>query len=295
MNGADRMRVWLLAARPATLTAGVVPVVVGSALAARDGSFRAGPAAAALLGGLLIQIGTNFANDVDDFERGADTEQRLGPARATQQGLLSPRQVRRAAWLCFGAAAAVGLYLVAVSGWPILLLGIAAILSGLAYTGGPWPLGYHGLGDVFVFLFFGLAAVLGTYYVQANAVSSPALLGAISVGALATAILVVNNARDVGTDRVAGKRTLAVRFGEGAARIEFLVLLAAAYFVPVCLWAAGGFTTWVLLPLLTLPLALALARRFNRAADGAAFNAALRNTARLHGIFGMLLGVGLLR
>lgn len=298
-HGADsvpsRLRIWFLAARPATLTAGVVPVLVGSALAARDGSFRFFPAAAALLGALLLQIGTNFVNDADDFERGADTEQRLGPVRVTQQGLLSAGEVRRAAWLSFAGVGLVGLYLVAASGWPILVLGIAAILSGLAYTGGPWPLGYHGLGDVFVFLFFGFAAVVGTYYVQANTLGPSTLASAVPVGALATAILVVNNTRDVGTDRVAGKRTLAVRFGERVARAEFLALLAVAYAIPFVLWQTGTFTVWVLLPLVTLPVAIVVARRFVGAADGSAFNAALRDTARLHGMFGILFGVGLLR
>jgi 1,4-dihydroxy-2-naphthoate polyprenyltransferase len=291
----SRLQTWLLAARPATLTAGIVPVLVGSALAARDDSFRFGPAAAALLGALLIQIGTNFVNDADDFERGADTEERLGPVRVTQQGLLSTAEVRRAAWLAFAGVALIGLYLVAVSGWPILLLGIAAILSGLAYTGGPWPLGYHGLGDLFVFLFFGFAAVLGTYYVQTNTLSTLTMVCALPVGALATAILVVNNTRDVGTDRVAGKRTLAVRFGERVARVEFLTLLGVAYAIPLVLWQTGSFTIWILLPLVTLPIAATLACRFSGATDGAAFNAALRNTARLHGIFGILFGAGLLR
>ncbi len=288
------LRIWLSAIRPATLTAAVVPVIVGSAVAARDGRFRALPAVAALLGAVLIQIGTNLANDADDYERGADSAARQGPVRATQSGLLSTRQVRGAAWLSFAGAALPGGYLAAVGGWSIIGLGVAAIAAGLAYTGGPWPYGYHGLGDLFVFAFFGLAAVLGTYYVQTGALSGLAVAAALPVGALATAILVVNNIRDIQTDRLVGKRTLAVRLGDRGARREFAALVTAAYLVPLALWQGGGVSALVLLPWLTLPQAARLVGDVLAAQDGTRFNAALRATARLHGWYGLLFAGGLL-
>lgn len=286
--------IWWLAIRPRTLTAAVVPVLVGTALAQRVDSFSPLPALAALLGALLIQIGTNLSNDASDFERGADTEARLGPLRVTQSGLLSPASVWRGALAAFGAAALIGMYLAAVGGWPIVLLGVAAIASGWAYTGGPWPLGYNGLGDLFVMLFFGFAAVAGTYFVQTGEVTSVVWLAALPVGALATAILVVNNTRDIETDTVAGKRTIAVRLGAAASRVEYALLLALAYAVPVLLWWVGHASVWALLPCLTLPVAVALFRRFQGARDGPAFNRALADTARLHALFGVLLAAGLL-
>ena len=287
-------RAWLLAIRPATLSAAVAPILVGSAVAARAGAFRPLLALAALLGALLIQIGTNLINDVADFERGADTAARRGPTRVTQSGLIPLARVRAAAWLAFGAAALIGCGLIAASGWPIALLGAAAILSGWAYTAGPWPLGYHGLGDLFVFTFFGFGAVVGTAYVQSGAVSGLALAASLPVGALVTAILVVNNARDADTDRLAGKRTLAVRFGVPAARAEYAVLLAMAFAMPIALWRGGAASAWVLLPLLTLPRGVRLAARMWRAADGPACNALLAQTAQLHLAFGALFALGLM-
>ena len=286
---------WLLAIRPATLSAALAPVLVGSAVAARAGGFRLGPAAAALAGALLLQIGVNLANDVDDFERGADTGARRGPTRVTQSGLLTARQVRAAEWLAFGLAALVGCYLIAVAGWPIAVLGAAAIAAAWAYTGGPWPLGYHGLGDLCVFLFFGVAAVAGTTYVQTGALDRLALLAALPVGVLITAILVVNNTRDADTDRQAGKRTLAVRLGTTAARVQYALLLAVAYAVPLLLWARGLASAWVLLPLLTLPLAARRIADMAGADDAAAFNALLGGTARLQLLFGALFAAGLMR
>jgi 1,4-dihydroxy-2-naphthoate octaprenyltransferase len=288
------MKIWWLAIRPQTLTAAAVPVAVGSALAARVGSFRAGPAFAALAGALLLQIGTNLANDADDFERGADTAARLGPLRVTQSGLLSARVVRRAAWLSFAAAGFFGIYLAYVAGWRIVALGLASIAAGWAYTGGPWPLGYNGLGDLFVMAFFGLAAVAGTYYVQAGETTRLVWLAALPVGALATAILVVNNTRDADTDRTAGKRTIAVRFGRSAARAEYVALLVLAYAVPAFLWQAERLSAWSLLPALTVPAAAMLVRDFLGARDGATYNRALVATARLHAAFGLLLAFGLL-
>ena len=285
---------WMLAIRPATLTAAVVPVIVGTAVALRSGVAHLGPATAALFAALLIQIGTNLANDVDDFERGADSAGRLGPTRVIQAGLLSPEQVRTAAGIAFGVAGLIGVYLCAVGGWPIALVGVAAIGSGLAYTGGPWPLGYHGLGDLFVFIFFGVVAVAGTFYVQAHATSALALTASIPVGALCTAILVVNNVRDCDSDHVAGKLTLAVRLGQRAGRAEFVMLVALAYLTPPGMWLAHQASAWILLPWLTLPWVISLSRCVASCQDGAAFNAALRSTARLHAAFGALFAAGLL-
>jgi 1,4-dihydroxy-2-naphthoate octaprenyltransferase len=282
---------WWLAARPRTLPAAAAPVALATAVALADGRAAALPAAAALAGALLLQIGTNLANDVFDFEKGADTQERLGPPRATQLGLLTPTAVRRGAAAVFAAAAVVGLYLVAVGGWPIALVGALSIAAGLAYTGGPYPLGYHGLGDPAVFLFFGVVAVCGTYWVQALELPAHVVGVSVPIGALATAILVVNNLRDVDTDARAGKRTLAVRWGRRAARIEYAALLLVAYATCPLLWLSGAAPLGVLLPLLTFPFALALARRVARE-QGPALNDVLAATARLELGFALLLGAG---
>src|SRR5579885_1079359 len=207
------LRAWMLAVRVPTLSAAVVPVLVGTALATRHYRVRAAVFVVTLCAALLIQIGTNLTNDLFDFQKGADTGQRLGPVRVVQAGLLTQKQVAAASVLSFGLAVVLALYLVMIGGWPIAAIGLAAIASGIAYTGGPWPLGYHGLGDVFVFVFFGLVAVLGTFYLQAGTVNGAALIASLPVAMLVTAILVVNNLRDIDTDRAAGKHTLAVRFG----------------------------------------------------------------------------------
>ncbi len=282
---------WWLAARPRTLPAAAAPVAVGTALAVADGHGAILPATAALAGAVLLQTGANLANDVFDFEKGADTEARLGPPRAAQLGLLSTAALRRGTALVFGLAALVGLYLVARGGWPIAALGALSIAAGLAYTGGPYPLGYRGWGDAAVFLFFGIAAVCGTYWVQALALPPRVLGAAVPVGALATAILVVNNLRDIETDRRAGKRTLAVRLGRRAARIEYGLLVIGAYVTCALLWWAGSFSAWVLLPCLSLPLALRLVRRVARE-DGPSLNDALARTARLELVFALLFSAG---
>jgi 1,4-dihydroxy-2-naphthoate octaprenyltransferase len=283
---------WWLAIRPATLTASAAPVLVGTGAAWADGRFAAGPAIAALVGAALLQVGANFANDVFDFERGADNADRLGPQRATQQGWIAPAQMKRAMWLAFAGAAAVGLYLTAVAGWPVLALGLLAIAAAYLYTGGPKPYGYLGLGDLSVFLFFGFGAVTGTYYVQADTVSPLAVLASVPVGALATAILVVNNLRDIETDARAGKHTLAVRLGDRATRGYYLLLVALAYAVPPLLWWRGITGPWAALPWLSLPLALRLAARM-RHEHGLALNGCLVQTARLEVVFGVLFAVGL--
>jgi len=282
--------VWILAARPRTLTAAVVPVVIGTAVAASYGAMRPLPALAALFAAICIQIGTNFANDYHDFQRGADTHERVGPPRVTQSGLVPPRTVRAAALYAFGAAFVIGIYLALVGGWPILLTGVASIAAGWAYTGGPWPFGYHGLGDLFVFVFFGLVATAGTTYVQMHAVPPSAWIAAVPVGALATAILSVNNLRDIATDARAGKRTLAVRLGASATRTEYVLLLVVSFAAPLVL--ATMARPWVLLPMAALPLA-AIPLRLVFRARGAELNRALGATARLQLVYGLLLAAGL--
>ncbi len=287
------LRVWLMAIRPPTLSAAIAPVVVGAALAARDEVFAAGAAAAALFGALALQVGANLANDVADFRRGADSEGRLGPVRVTQQGLLSERQVIAGGAVAFALAAVAGLYLTAVAGWPVIAIGLASIAAAVAYTAGPWPYGYRGLGEPFVFLFFGMVAVVGTYFVQAGEVSGQAVAASLPVALTVTAILVVNNVRDIDTDRAAGKRTLAVLLGRRLARVQFVIVLAAAYLGLGGLWTLGGFSARVLLPWLSAPLAIRPLRAVLRRVDGPSLNGALRDTARLHLIFGVLLAAGL--
>lgn len=281
---------WLAAARPRTLPAAIVPVVVGLALAARAGAIDVVVASATLVAALLIQIGTNLANDYYDFVAGADTHERVGPRRITQAGLAAPATVRAAAFGVLGAAALVGAYLATVGGWPIVAIGVASLIAAVAYTGGPFPLAYHGLGDVFVFVFFGLVAVSGTVWLQTATLDATTVVAALPVACLATAILVVNNLRDRVTDARAGKRTLAVRFGDAATRGEWLALVGAPYAVVAALAPSCG--PLVLLPLLTLPLAVGEARALYRR-SGAELNASLAGTARLHLLFGVLFAAGL--
>lgn len=286
------MKRWILAARPATLTAAVVPVAVGTACAYAVDGLRALPALAALFGAIWIQIGTNFANDVFDAEKGADTEDRLGPTRAVATGLIDAGEMRRAMVLAFGLATLAGVYLAWTAGWPVIAIGVASVLSGIAYTGGPYPLGYNGLGDVFVMIFFGFVAVCGTAFVQVGAVPSVAWWASVPVGAIATAILVVNNLRDRVTDARVGKRTLAVRFGRRAAIGEYATLLLAAYLVPALLFAVGGFGLPILLPLVTAPVALVLTRRV-ATREGRELNPLLAGTAKLLLVHGLLFAIGL--
>ena len=224
-------KIWWLAIRPKTLPAAASGVVMGSALAWMDHSFQFLPALAALCVALLLQIGSNVANDVYDFERGADTSERHGPLRVTQAKLLTPGQVKRGMWVIFGLAALFGLYLAFLRGWPVIIIGLAAIISAIAYTGGPFPLGYYGLGDLFVFIFFGIAAVAGTYYVQVGSVNAAAWWMSVPIGLIVTAILVVNNLRDLEHDRAAGKHTLAVMMGAGGSHIQYVLCLTIAYLI----------------------------------------------------------------
>ena len=286
------LQIWILAARVPTLPAAVVPVLVGTATAWAQGAFQAGPFIASLLAALLIQIGTNLANDYFDFRKGADTAERLGPVRVTQSGLVQPETVRRATMFTFGLAMLLGAYLTVVGGWPILIIGLLSIAAGVLYTGGPWPLAYHSLGDLTVFLFFGLVAVVGTVYLQAGSVGPQAVVYALPVAALVTAILVVNNLRDIATDTVARKHTLAVRLGPGGTRIEYLLLLGVAYLVPLLAWLTLGTPRGFWLPWLTLPLAIHLAR-IVLTQEGRPLNAALAGTGRLHLAFGVLWAIGI--
>jgi 1,4-dihydroxy-2-naphthoate octaprenyltransferase len=291
-TGTSKVRAWILASRPATLTAAFTPVAVGTACAFADGKLSWGPALAALFGAFCIQIGTNLANDVFDFEKGADTAARLGPVRAVQAGLLTPAEVRSGMVVVFALATLAGLYLTRVAGWPVVAIGVASILSGVAYTGGPYPLGYHGLGDLFVLVFFGFVAVCGTTFVQTGSVSALSVWAAVPVGALATAVLVVNNVRDREQDAAAGKRTLAVKLGPDGGRAEYALLLFVSYAVPVLLVLVEGRPVWVLLPLVTLPWGMILVRRIWRD-RGRELNGLLKRTAQLLLVFGCLLAAGL--
>jgi len=288
-----QVRAWILAIRVPTLSAAVVPVLVGTALALRESGGSLGIFVVTLCTALLIQIGTNLTNDLFDFQKGADTGARLGPVRAVQAGLLTQKQVAVAGVVSFGTAIVLGLYLARVGGWPIVAIGLAAVASGIAYTGGPWPLGYHGLGDLFVFVFFGLVAVVGTFYLQAGTVTAAAFIASLPVAMLVTAILVVNNLRDIDTDRDAGKRTLAVRLGRAATRLQYSILVLGAYAVAAALWISAAASAWAILPWLTLPLGVRLVRAVWHD-EGTALNLALRQTAGLHLLFGVLLAAGFL-
>lgn len=290
--GGSAFATWIGAARLRTLPAAIAPVVVGTACAHFAGAIAWGPAAAALVGALLLQLAANFANDVFDAERGADGPDRIGPTRAVAAGLISARAMKLATALCVVAALAVGSYLVAVRGWPIVAIGLASIVAALAYTGGPWPLAYHGLGDLFVMIFFGFVAVAGTAYVQLGAVPPLALAAGLGVGALATAILVVNNARDIETDTRAQKRTLAVRLGRRGAHLEYIALVTMAYATSGVL-AAMTDSKAPLLALLTVPLAVARTRQLLAAEDGPTHNACLAQTAQLMLAYSLATALGL--
>lgn len=285
-------RAWIVACRPATLTAAVSPVIVGSACARASGSFRLAPALAALGGAVLLQIGSNLANDVFDFEKGADTAERLGPVRTAQAGILRPHELRTGMLIAFALALGFGVYLTHVAGPVIVIIGLASIASAIAYTGGPYPLGYNGLGDAFVMLFFGFVAVCGTALVQVGSVPTVAWMAAIPVGSMATAILVVNNVRDVDTDRKAGKHTIPVRFGRTVGILEYIGLLSLSYAVPLTLVVGGRAHAWALLPLATLPVAARLCSRVQRD-SGRALNATLVGTARLLFLHSVLFAAGL--
>lgn len=284
---------WLLAVRPKTLPAAISPVLVGCAVAWAEGGFDLVAALAAFAVALLLQIGANLANDVADFRRGADTQDRLGPLRVTQGGLITPRQMVMATAGVLIAAAVPGLYLVWRGGPVLAVLGLLAIAAAVTYTAGPKPFGYLGLGELFVFVFFGPVAVAGTAFVMTHDLTRLALLASIPMGCLVTAILVVNNLRDIDTDRVAGKRTLAVRIGSGATRWEYAALISVAYVVPVVMWASGSSQPGPLLAWTTVPLAILLVRRVGEG-NGRALNPLLGGTARLCLWFAATFGAGII-
>lgn len=288
-----KLTAWKMASRPPTLTAAVAPVVVGSAVAFVEDGFHPFRAFAALLGALALQVGANFANDVFDFKRGADTGDRMGPPRATQMGLLSSREVLTGMWVAFAIATLAGVYLAFAAGWVVVAIGLGSIAAAIIYTGGPWPIGYHALGDVFTFVFFGVVAVVGTTFVQTGDFPRLAWLAAIPVGCTVTAILVVNNLRDIDTDRVAGKTTLAVVMGAEGTRTWFFVLLVVAYAAVPFLDLFGGASPLVYLAALSLPWAVKPARAVAGRVSGRALNPVLKQTAQLHLFFGLFLALGL--
>lgn len=293
-EGKSKLGAWLLATRPRTLPAAIAPVMLGTAMAIADKRFAWLAAAAAFSVALLLQIGVNLANDYFDYLKGIDTEERLGPPRVAQSGLIPPKQLRGGMALIFILSLIPGFYLLAVGGWPVLFIGLACIGAALAYSGGPFPLASHGLGDIFVFIFFGLVAVCGTYYVQALRLTPMVwLMGAIE-GLLITPILVVNNLRDIETDRHSGKRTLAVIIGDRASKLEYLLLLAIAYAIPIILWLSGHGSAWLILPLFSLPLAVSQMRFIWKSAGGSMLNQALANTAQLALVYSLLLSAGLI-
>jgi 1,4-dihydroxy-2-naphthoate octaprenyltransferase len=283
-----------MAARVRTLPAAIAPVLVGTSLALGADRFHPLAFVAALLGALFIQVGTNLSNDYSDARRGADTEDRLGPVRVTAGGLVPPRQVLLATYVTFGLAVACGVYLVAVAGPELLAVGAASILAGVLYTGGPRPYGYEGLGELFVFLFFGIVAVAGSYFVQVQELPWQAFVCAVPVGLLASAILVVNNVRDLETDRRAGKRTLAVRLGRERARRLYAAMVVGAFVTAPLPWAFGSMNAWLLLPWLTAPLALRLVKVVSTRTDGPALNGALAGTGGLQLLFCLLYSAGIL-
>ncbi|MHB8491747.1 MAG: 1,4-dihydroxy-2-naphthoate polyprenyltransferase [Solirubrobacteraceae bacterium] len=288
------VHIWLMAARPRTLPASLAPVLVGSSLALGSSRFNALAFLAALLGAMFIQVATNLSNDYSDARRGTDTEDRLGPIRVTAGGLVPPRQVLLATYLTFAMAVLCGAYLIAVAGWGLLAVGGASILAGVLYTGGPRPYGYVGLGEAFVFLFFGIVAVAGSWYVQVQHLPWEPFVVAVPVGLLASAILVVNNLRDIDTDARAGKRTLAVRLGRERTRILFVSMVLLAYLCAPVPWLAGSLSPWLFLPWLSAPLAAGAVRVVRERRDGPSLNAALARTAMMQLAFCLLLAAGIL-
>ena len=289
-----KLHIWWLAARPKTLPAAATPVIIAGALALADNVFHLPSFLAALLGGLLIQIGTNYANDLFDFKKSVDTHERLGPLRVTQAGLVTQSEMRTATIIVFALALCVGIYLVARGGAPIVIIGITSILCGVLYTAGPYPLGYIGLGELFVLIFFGFVPVAGTYYVMALKINSQVLIAGLAPGLLSIAILAVNNLRDLNTDRASGKRTLAVRFGKRFAQIEYIVVVAAATLYPLLHYLIFREHPLIMMASATLLLAIPLCKTVLTVDDGKVLNKALAGTGQLLLLFGLCFSAGLL-
>ncbi|MBK9097889.1 MAG: 1,4-dihydroxy-2-naphthoate polyprenyltransferase [bacterium] len=293
MSKDDRINSWLLASRPKTLLAGVVPVMVGSALAISQGKFFLLYSIVALICSVLIQVGTNFTNDLYDYLKGSDTVKRKGPRRVLASGLISVNEMRLAIILVFGVTFILGLYLVYSAGLLILWVGVLSIFAGIIYTAGPFPLAYNGLGDVFVFLFFGIVGTMGTFYLHTQEISMLALIVSIPVGALITNILVVNNFRDVDEDREANKKTLAVIMGGTFSKWQFIIMIAISYLTSIILLLKFNYNYWILLPFLTIPLAALLLQMLNTF-KGEELNKTLELSAKFAGLFGLLLSIGLI-
>jgi 1,4-dihydroxy-2-naphthoate octaprenyltransferase len=289
----SKLKCWVIAARPKTLAAAVVPVIVGSAAAANNGKFVLAYGLVALFCSLLIQIGTNFSNDYYDFVKGADNEKRKGPLRVMISGLISVNEMKAGIAVVFLTAFIAGLYLVYTGGVFVLVIGVASILAGMAYTAGPYPLAYNGLGDLFVFMFFGVVGTVGTYFVLAHQLSLLPFLCSIPVGALITNILVINNYRDVEEDKAANKYTLAVILGRTFTRYQYIFLLLISFMVPIILFFNFGFTYWILLPLLSAPIAFRLIKMLFTF-EGKELNKTLELTAQFSALFGILLSAGIL-
>ncbi len=289
----SKVQSWILASRPKTLLAAIVPVIIGTALAANMGKFHLLAASVALLCSVLIQVATNFVNDLYDHLKGSDTEERVGPQRALATGLISVREMKFGIFFTFGLAFLLGLYLVYIGGWIILLVGILSILAGIAYTAGPYPLAYNGLGDLFVFVFFGVVGTVGTFYIQTHFLEPIVFWASIPVGALITNILVVNNYRDIEQDRAASKQTLAVKYGPNFARLQYLFSLVLSFCVPVIAYFTFKNDLIILLPLLSIPLAIKLVRMIYTL-KGTALNKTLELTAKLSAIYGLLFALGIL-
>lgn len=289
----SRLSIWFHAARPKTLGAAIAPVIMATAMAWRDGAFHWPSALCALAGAVLIQIGTNFANDYFDFAKGADTDERIGPLRATQAGLVAPETMRRAMMATFGMVALPGAYILYRGGWPFLAIGVASVACGVLYTAGPLPLGYVGLADLFVLVFFGPVAVCGTYYLQAQALTVPVAVASLAPGLLSVALLTVNNLRDIEQDRKAGKRTLAVRFGRTFARYEYAASIGlACVAVPAYLYLTTVRRLLPLVPIIVLGMGAGGIRTVFTETDGPPLNRALGLTGRLLLVFSLLFSLG---
>ncbi|MEW5843639.1 MAG: 1,4-dihydroxy-2-naphthoate polyprenyltransferase [Bacteroidota bacterium] len=284
---------WILASRPRTLAAAIVPVIVGSSIAIRDGLFQPLAAFVALLCSILIQVGTNYVNDLFDFLHGTDKEDRTGPQRAVASGIISVTEMKIGIYISFGMSFVLGMYLVSIGGWFILFLGVISILAGIAYTAGPFPLAYNGLGDIAVFIFFGFVGTVGTYYVQTLTITSMAFWSSVPVGALITNILVVNNYRDREEDRSNGKNTLAVIFGEKFTRLQYLTFMIVSYAILFVVYFTYKKSLWIFLPLLSLPISIKLIRMIY-SLRGKELNKTLELTAKLSAIYGLLFAAGIL-
>lgn len=288
----SKLQSWILAARPKTLPAAAVPVMVGSSLAIYSGELFLPYSIIALLCSILIQIGTNYTNDLYDHLKGSDTKERKGPLRVLSAGLISVKEMELGIFIVFLITFLLGLYLVYAAGWIVLVIGIISIIAGLAYTAGPFPLAYNGLGDVFVFLFFGIVGTMGSYYLHHQEFTMLSFLISLPVGGLITNILVVNNFRDIEEDRAADKKTLAVIFGNTFSKFEFIVLLTISFLIPVILFTSYNFSFWIFLPYFSLPMAFLLIKMLNEY-KGTQLNKTLELTAKFSALYGLLFSIGI--